>query len=169
MECRDCGEAVMKERKASKAQPYQYAESGLDNIFLIDVRVWRCPKCKEEVAEIPKIGKLNRLILKDLLEKPTRLTGKEIRFMRKEVGLPAKKFAALMRVTPFHLSRIENEATKQFGESTDTLARLWVLCTVQAGQKAIMDYAANLMVAKAGTKRKKPTFRLVKNEWKEAA
>lgn len=90
---------------------YHYLESGLDNVIICDVEMIKC-SCGEESALIPGILALHKAIANCLLEKETQLTGKEIRFLRKEMGLKGKVFANLISVDNATLSRWENGRTK---------------------------------------------------------
>jgi transcriptional regulator with XRE-family HTH domain len=54
------------------------------------------------------VGELHRAIANALAKKPFPLSGEEIRFLRKNIGIPAKKLAAVLGIAPETLSRIEN-------------------------------------------------------------
>jgi transcriptional regulator with XRE-family HTH domain len=66
---------------------------------------------------------LHQELARALARKPSFLSGEEIRFLRKHAGFPAQQFAALLGVSPEHLSRVENGHTSTLGSSTDRLAR----------------------------------------------
>src|SRR5262245_36273133 len=78
MKCIECG-ATMKVRKEN----YRYDESGLKHVTLVGVDVARCPRCDNYEISIPHIEELHRLIAKILIDKSTRFTGEEVRFLRK--------------------------------------------------------------------------------------
>lgn len=119
--CDICGERMVS-RKAGPREPYHYRASGLDDVFLVGVEVRRCPIGHGETPVIPRIGELHRVIAVHLLEKPDLLTGTEVRYLRKFAGLQAQEFAALLRVTPETMSRIETGAQKM-GATADKLVR----------------------------------------------
>lgn len=101
---------------------HHYLESGLDNVYLVDVELWECP-CGENAVGIPAVPELQRVIGEVLLRKKTLLTGKEIRFLRKNIGIPSKKFAETLGVDQATVSRWENEKRLP-DKPTDRLIRL---------------------------------------------
>ena len=168
MKCERCM-VPMIERKATDATPYAYRESGLRNVFLCGIIVRTCPRCKAESAVIPRIGELNRVIAEALVRKQTYLTGTELRFLRKNAGFPAAKFSALLGVNPSHLSRIENGHYRGLGKPTDRLAR--ALAVAAGGgedvRKVLLRMADELESRRLV--RRPPKFRLVRNQWRQAA
>ncbi len=169
MKCDQCGVQMVK-KMATDTAPYGYAESGLDNVFLCGIIVHRCPQCRAESPVIPKIGELHRVIARVLVHKPTLLTGKELRFLRKNEGFPATKFSTLLEVDPSHLSRIENGRTKSLGASADRLARALVMAASsgEAAREVLLRLADELKKPRK-TKRPGPVFKLERNRWKLAA
>lgn len=123
MLCEACS-VKMEEREATKQVPYPYDLSGLNHVFLIGIVVYVCPHCHAQVPKIPRISELHQVIARTLAERPWPLLGEEIRFLRKQAGFPAQKFAALLSITPEHLSRVENGHTKKLGAQADKLARV---------------------------------------------
>jgi len=117
MKCLDCN----KDMTVAK-EVYHYTESGLDNVYLHNVEVYRC-ECGEEFASIPAIIKLNSVIGLNLIKKKTYLSGNEIRFLRKNAGLNAKSFAEFIGVNKSTLSRWENNK-QDIDKSNDRLVRL---------------------------------------------
>ena len=99
MRCTRCGDddVEMVDWLATIKQPYRYSFSGVSNVFLSGIRVYNCPQCNTELPLIPKIEELHDLIARQIAQKPTPLTGEEIKFLRKNAGFPAAKFATLLR------------------------------------------------------------------------
>jgi putative zinc finger/helix-turn-helix YgiT family protein len=120
MNCTECG-ATMTTRKEN----YRYLESGLPYVTLKGIDVSRCPACGNFEISIPRLKDLHRLIAKTLIEKMTRFTGAEIRFLRKSLGLSATDFSRRMGVTVETVSRWENNAVA-IGPQADRLLRLLV-------------------------------------------
>ena len=81
MKCVECG-SPMRTRKEN----YRYDECGLKHVTFVGVDVARCPRCGNYEISIPHIEELHRLLAKVLIEKSTRFTGEEIRFLRKGLG-----------------------------------------------------------------------------------
>ncbi len=120
MKCLECG-TPMKSRKEN----YRYDECGLKHVTLIGVEVTRCPKCGNFEISIPHIEALHRLLAKVLIEKSTRFTGEEIRFLRKSLGWSGTDFAKHMGVAEETVSRWENDAAA-IGPQADRLLRFLV-------------------------------------------
>ena len=91
-----------------KDQPYQYKESGLDNVFLHGIIQYKCNHCGEEAPEIPNLKELHLLIGKSITCSNEYLSSREITYLRKEIGLKSKEMADLLSVTPQEYSKWEN-------------------------------------------------------------
>jgi putative transcriptional regulator len=112
----------MLEKVATRAKPYHYVGSGLENVYLVGVKYRYWPETEMQSADIPRVPALLHALSRAVLEKQGLLTGDELRFLRKELRLPSKDFAALVGVTPEQYSRLENGAT--ITPTMDRLVRL---------------------------------------------
>ncbi len=110
-------------RMKATVKDFRYPESGLPNVVLQGLRVYVCESCQEEIPEIPNLLQLHRVIAKALLTKPAVLTGEEVRFLRRHVGLKAKEFADQLGTTPVTVSRWETGAIA-IDPKTDRFIRL---------------------------------------------
>ncbi len=119
--------------------PYHYVESGLDNVYLYGVTEYNCPKCKNKMVRIPRPFQLHIILAIAISQKEGHLSGSEIRFLRKEVGMPAKALAEAVGVTPQSISRWENEKEKQ-SESHDRLIRYIFRFMMQERLKTTINY-----------------------------
>jgi transcriptional regulator with XRE-family HTH domain len=119
MDCEKCGVAMV-DRMTTNAEPYRYRLSGLP-VGLVGIEVFHCPKCNAQSPIIPRLSELHQVIAGILVRKPAPLTGEEIRFLRKQIGLPAQ---LLLGVSPAHLSRVENGYRSRLGAPADRLARV---------------------------------------------
>jgi len=108
-----------------KVENHRFDECGLPNITLVGIRISRCRQCGGYEIAIPRIEQLHRLIARSVIEKPTRLTGAEVRFLRKWLDLSGPEFAKRMGVTLETVSRWENGAMP-IGAQADRLLRLLV-------------------------------------------
>lgn len=131
MNCLECGEE-MESRIGSV--PYK----ALPGTFLSGIRIHECPNCAEVEVEIPRITELNSLLARVLICQTTRLTGPQVRFLRKYLGLSGTDFARRMGVSKESVSRWETEK-QHISPSNDRLLRLMV-----AYEEPIEDYAAQL-------------------------
>lgn len=116
--CDACGTPMSPSTK-----DYRYRESGLHHVILEGLRVYQCPKCQTEAPEIPNLLGLHRAIAKALLTKPALLTGPEVRFLRRHMGLKAAEFAEQLGTTSVTVSRWETGAIA-IDPKTDRLIRL---------------------------------------------
>ncbi len=119
-DCRNFSEI----RQATRAKPYHFAECGLPNVYLVGIRYLICRKCGTQAAEIPAVKQLLGLIARIVVEGEGKLTGAEIRFLRKRLGKKASEFARMVGVTPEQVSRWENDSNPP-EPSADKLIRLY--------------------------------------------
>jgi len=160
MTCSNCG-CPMKARREN----YLYAECGLPYITLAGIRVHRCPKCGNYEISIPRIEELHRLIARTLIEKLTRFTGAEIRYLRKSLGLSSGEFARQMGVTAETVSRWEQDAVP-VGLQADRLVRLLV-----AQGKLAMRYPGEhlALIKPSRAKQTRLEVRMAGDEWSVVA
>ena len=162
MQCDRC-ETEMGSRKASAEHPYMYRLSETP-VRLVGIRVFQCQTCAGESPIIPNMSGLHRAIAGILARKEARLTGSEVRFLRKQIGFSARRFAVLIGVGASHISRVENGQKRHLGTAADKLARL---VNVMANE----DEAANEVILRLADsllskKRAMPwAFRLAGNQW----
>jgi putative zinc finger/helix-turn-helix YgiT family protein len=105
---------------------YRFTESGLGNVVLKDVEFAKCDECGEEAIRIPRLNHLLRALALGVIAKPYELTGEELRFLRKYLGLSATEFASILSVDKSTLSRWEN-GDQPLGSQSDRLVRTVVL------------------------------------------
>lgn len=120
MNCMECGGQMKVERGTHK-----YVECGLDTITLVNVEIRTCAQCGEREVVIPKMPELHRLIARLVADKDGPLAPKEIRFLRKYLGLSGADFAKRIQVSPETLSRWEN-GKADMGRPYEGLLRLMV-------------------------------------------
>lgn len=115
-----CGERMLTKRGA-----YDYGRV-LPGVVLHNIPISRCTNCYETEVSIPRIEDLHRKLAWKLVEKKGRLTPREIRFLRKHLGLSSADFAAHMGTRPETVSRWES-GSAAMGEVADRLLRLMVV------------------------------------------
>jgi len=104
--CEACEtEVVFKNIKVSS---YQYSESGLDNVFLINIPALECPNCGHQSVIIPRPEELHRILAEAIVRKPFKLSGKEIRFLRTALGYSGSDFSKEVKFDYFHFNKVEN-------------------------------------------------------------
>jgi hypothetical protein len=77
MDCSNCGAPTRVVHGT-----YELKEVGLKNVVLQGIEIVKCPKCKNEDPIIPNMNGLMRALALAVIEKPYRLTGEEVRFLR---------------------------------------------------------------------------------------
>jgi len=115
--CYECGAETEGRR-----ENYRYVESGLSSVVLTNVLVFRCKRCGAVVPQITAAAVLHLRIAMHLLTKETRLSGEEVRFLRKAVGYSATELAKMLGTSKAVVSRWENYST--LGQESDRLVRL---------------------------------------------
>jgi putative zinc finger/helix-turn-helix YgiT family protein len=113
--------------EAIKGKPYQYNESGLDNVVLHGIIQYKCAQCGEEAPEIPNIEELHLQIGKAIICNKEHLSAQEIVYLRKELGLKSKEMAELLSVTPQEYSKWENDKDIISSGSDKHLRLLFIL------------------------------------------
>lgn len=119
MKCLICNNAEMICTK----KPHHYTESGLDNIYLEGIDVCECPSCGEEIVNIPAVPELHSLVGRHIVKKKSPLNGREVRFLRKNAGLTAKRLSTMIGIDAATISRWEN-GVQSLAPSNDRLIRL---------------------------------------------
>lgn len=142
IKCGACGEAT----EACTGQDYHYTESGLDNVYLSNIELRVCESCGEVTPRIPRINRLHETIAKALALKPYPLSGAEVRFLRKQLGLKAKEFAAHLRVDASTYSRWEN-GDQQIGGQSDALIRLFYFRIVEEREGRLITESVSEKIA----------------------
>jgi putative zinc finger/helix-turn-helix YgiT family protein len=95
-------------QKATLKAPYHFVGSGLANVYLSGIQYRTCRKCGAQSADLPAIKQLLNVIAKAVVESDAPLTGAEIRFLRKRLGMKSSDFARLVGVSAEQVSRWEN-------------------------------------------------------------
>ena len=134
MKCVQCDETM----RTKVDDLYHYVSSGLSNVWLEGVEVSTCPNCGETEAAIPRIEHLHKPIATEIVEQTTRLTGEEVRFLRKYLGLSGGDFSRRIDVTPTQLSRWERGHEKM-SRMAERLLRLMV-----ATELPVKNYSTEL-------------------------
>ncbi|MDE0306077.1 MAG: helix-turn-helix transcriptional regulator [Albidovulum sp.] len=103
-------------------QAYHYTECGLDNVFIEGMETGN-DHASEPTITIPAIGLLHKVIAESIVNLPFKMTGKELRFLRTEMGLTQERLARILKVTNITVSRWEREETA-IKDTAEMLVRL---------------------------------------------
>jgi DNA-binding transcriptional regulator YiaG len=109
---------------ATPDRPYHYVGSGLPNVYLSGIKYWVCPECAQQAAEIPSLDRLLKEIARAIVEKPSPLTGSQVRFLRKRPTKRSTDFAAMISITPQRLSVLEASDSSILAAGRDKLVRI---------------------------------------------
>jgi putative zinc finger/helix-turn-helix YgiT family protein len=137
-ECANCGRPVRPERRN-----YRYTESGLPNVFLQGVEVAECPACGHYDVAIPHPARIHRAIALALANSPVRLTGEQLRFLRKHVGYSGGQLAKYLHTDKTKISKWER-GEDPIGPSIDRLVRLLVAALDADLSGSVSSIAAHL-------------------------
>ena len=89
---------------------YKYTESGLDNVILkIDDRELLVDEGREQVIRIPAINILHHYIAQGIVCAPGTLTGREVKFLRTEMGLTQGQLGRLLHRDGQSIGRWERD------------------------------------------------------------
>lgn len=116
--CTNCGATVTPGRRS-----YCYIESGLPHVILEGIEVADCPECGNSDVTIPRVAKIHRAIAMALANSPARLTGPQLRFLRKHLDLSGDQLGRYLHTDRTKVSKWE-KGKDRIGPSTDRLIRL---------------------------------------------
>ena len=118
--CSECGADCRVE-----TGDFLFLDFGLP-LALQGIDIVRCDECGIEDPIIPNLTGLMQSIALTVLSVDRHLTGDEIRFLRKYIGLSSKKFAKKLGVDHTNLSKYEN-GKLPVSQSKDRLIRVVVI------------------------------------------
>jgi transcriptional regulator with XRE-family HTH domain len=105
-----------------KMEIYHYTECGLENVIIEGMDVVK-DHDGEETVTIQAIGLLHQVIAEGIVMLPAKMSGRELRFLRTEMGLTQAQLAEVLRVTLLTISRWEREETP-IHDAAEMLIRL---------------------------------------------
>lgn len=162
----DC-RSSFQERLASAKTPYHFVDSGLPHVYLAGIKYRVCRACKKQAADIPAVKSLLTVIARAIVESDAPLTGPEIRFIRKRLGLPSAEFARLIGVSLEQVSRWENDWNRP-EKSADKLIRM-AYCHLSGDRELKSKFEKDIAAWLSGWGRKvqlsEIRAKLRKNEW----
>jgi putative zinc finger/helix-turn-helix YgiT family protein len=120
--CRTCGKTEL----TSSVETYLYAESGLPNVTLVGIEIRRCSTCGDYEIVLPRVTDLHRAIAHAVITKRARLSGAEVRYLRKYLGWSGVDFAKHIGAEPSTVLNWETDKDP-IGMASDRLLRLMVV------------------------------------------
>ena len=111
---------------------FHYTACGLDNVWLVNGYRVKATRHGNAVA-INDVDGLHELLAQTLIEKPGRLTGKEFRFLRTQLGLSQEALGAMLDFSENAVSLWERKDTVP--AACDQWLRMSVLAKLEGNTK----------------------------------
>jgi len=87
---------------------YHYKECGLDNVIIEGMKMI-ADDAGEDTVTIPAVGELHAVIAEGIVSRSTKMSGRELRFLRTEMGLTQENLADVLKVSLLTIGRWERE------------------------------------------------------------
>jgi len=113
----------------AKTKVYRYTECGLDNVLIEGLAVVRDDD-GDEVITLPNINGLHRAIAESIVNSPSGMTGKELRFIRTELGRTQAEMGKLVHRDHQSIGRWERSECPMEG-AAEALIRLFAIEQLQ--------------------------------------
>ncbi len=140
MKCSECGTEMSPPVTGSAPYP-----CGIP-VILDGVTIHACPSCGEKEVEVPGLASLHDALARVVAQKPGRLNGDEIRFLRKHLGWSGKDFARHFDISPQQVSYWENDK-RPMGKNAEKLLRMRALLPVGEGDYSSPEESAGALGA----------------------
>jgi putative zinc finger/helix-turn-helix YgiT family protein len=115
----------LSRKRATADRPFLFTWSLLPDVYISGIHYEECNLCHKVAGCFPALSNLSETLTKTIIQKPSVLTGPEIRYLRKYLGKKNADFAQVIGVTPEQVSRWENGHNPP-EKSADKLMRLLV-------------------------------------------
>lgn len=119
---------------------YHYTECGLDNVYVDGVTV-STDAAGEETVHIPRVRKLHKAIAKAIVLQPSCMDGKELRFLRTQMGYTQAELAAVVHHDHQSIGRWERNSTR-ISQTADTVIRRLAIEKLELGLDLEIDQIA---------------------------
>ncbi|MBB3930058.1 transcriptional regulator with XRE-family HTH domain [Kaistia hirudinis] len=119
---------------------YRYTDSGLDNVIIEGVDV-HADDAGEECITIPNVNGLHQAIAYGIVNRRSSMTGRELRFLRTEMGMTQAELAAMLHREALAVSRWERGEVP-VDANAEALVRLYAVQTLELpGSKDVKEIA----------------------------
>lgn len=120
---------------------YHYTECGLDNVMIEGLDVVK-DHAGDETVVIPAIGLLHQVIAEGIVTLPTKMSGRELRFLRTEMGMTQAQLAEVLKVSLLTVSRWEREENP-IHDAAEMLVRLMAVERLELDVEMSVDDVAS--------------------------
>ena len=101
---------------------YRYTESGLDNVIIQGAHVL-VDDAGNSCVTIPNVNGLHKAIAQAIVHRHSAMSGRELQFLRTEMGMTQAELAAIVHREPLAISRWERDEIGT-DSNAETLIRL---------------------------------------------
>lgn len=126
---------------------YHYTDSGLDNVYIEGIDVLS-DDTGEDCITIPNVIGLHRAIATGIVFRPAAMSGRELRFLRSEMGMTQAEMANMLHREPLTISRWERGEVPLDG-SAETVIRLHAVEKLGLGREHDVREIAGWCVQRA--------------------
>ena len=120
--CSNCG----SDAEVISSGVYQFRESGLENVTLSGIELITCRVCGNIDPVITNVNELMEALAWHIATRKYRLSGQEVRFLRKYLKMSAVEFSKLIGTDKSTVSKWENDK-ETIGAQSERLIRSVVL------------------------------------------
>jgi len=106
MKCAECSQPM-----ESVEGVHRYDESGLKNVHLMDIPMYKCTSCGETEIEIPGMEELHLLLGLIVVYQSKGLAPEEVRYLRKHMAYSQEELASKLGITRATVARWEAQDT----------------------------------------------------------
>ena len=131
------------------ADRYHYTECGLDDVFIADLPVV-IDHHEEETIAIPYINDLHRAIARLIVESPTTMTGKRLRFLRTEMGLTMAELGRIVHKDHQTIGRWER-SENPIDANAEAVLRLIAIEKLELGASVSVEAVSELCLPSTKT------------------
>ncbi len=118
---------------------YNYTESGLDNVFVEGVQ-FVTDDAGEVCVTVPNINGLHRAIASGIIRQRAGMTGREMRFLRTEIGFTQAELAVLVHREALAISRWER-GESPIDSNAEAIIRLYAAQKLELPSIDVRDIA----------------------------
>ncbi|MBA9071841.1 DNA-binding transcriptional regulator YiaG [Methylobacterium sp. RAS18] len=118
---------------------YRYTESGLDNVIIEGVSLLH-DDAGEECVTIPNVNGLHKAIAHGIVTKRSAITGRELRFLRTEMGHTQAELAGIVHREPLTVSRWERNEI-EIDSNAETIIRLAAIEVLDLPDERVREVA----------------------------